>query len=375
MMISRIGPFRNFNCHTPLVAAVAVLLSGDDCTKSTPVHFKASLSQNHLWNGAIHRSNSFNSKICACESISTKSSSDTSLSPKPLSTLKLLLYKSWLLPYSYLPVPRLLTPKDPVFEYPEFKKGLRHRNKDELKLNKLLSSNELKEARATQNQDKLHSILDQMHKLLYGEGVTPQVREDFLIQNGCTGHTPEVLEYLVELGKGRGFVEIGAGNGQWARALIDCHVGYCERNEKQSGVKISQFEFVQAFDNMEALPLSPQIYHNKTQPAHRYFYPNVMHCSSHTDVVQGYAARGRILLIVFPPPSPMALETIQAYVNAHRENDTVVYVGEGKGGANGSNELFDYLLSKKWALLKVMNVKTCPGGKGYEKMFVFKRVQ
>jgi hypothetical protein len=269
-----------------------------------------------------------------------------------------------------------------VFKYPEFKKGLRRRIKDEFKLNKLLSSNQLKEARATQNQEKLHSILDQMHTLLYGEGVTPQVREDFLIQNGCTGHTPEILEYLVELGKGRGFVEIGAGNGQWARALTDCHVGYCERNEKNSYKKIPQFEFVQAFDNMEALPLSPQIYHDKTQPAHRYFYPNVKHCSSHTDVVQGYAARGRILLLVFPPPASMALETIQAYVNAHRENDTVVYVGEGKGGANGSNELFDYFLSNtnandgvKWILLKVMNVKTCPGDKGYEKMFVFKRVQ
>jgi hypothetical protein len=71
-----------------------------------------------------------------------------------------------------------------VFSYPEFKKGLRLRQRDELRLNELLSSKELKDARETQNQEHLHSILDQMHRLLYGEGVTPQVREDFLIENG-----------------------------------------------------------------------------------------------------------------------------------------------------------------------------------------------
>ena len=321
-----------------------------------------------------------NTRFCACESISQKPSSTSSVTSKPLSRMKLLLYKSKLLPYSYLPVPRLLTPNDPLFEYPEFRKGLRQRKKDEILVNKLLTSKELREARETQNQRKMHSILDEMHTLLYGKGVTPQVREDFLIQNGCTGYTPEVLEFLIELGKGRGFVEIGAGNGQWARALIDCHVGYCEKNEKQISNNSKSWEFVTAYDNGEALPLSPKIYHARTKPAHRHFYPNVKHCESHTDVVQGYASRGRILLLVFPPPAPMALETIKAYVNAYKENDTVVYVGEGRGGANGSDELFDYFLGKidpevKWALVKVMDVKICPGGKGYEKMFVFKRVQ
>jgi hypothetical protein len=323
-------------------------------------------------------------KICACESNTKVTAASSSGVPKPLSGLQLLLYRSKLLPHSFLPVPRLLTQSDPVFEYPEFNRGLRHRKNDEIRLNKLLSSNELKQARATQNQEQLHSILDQMHTLLYGEGVTPQVREDFLIQNGCTGYTPEILEYLVELGKGRGFVEIGSGNGQWARALTDCHVGYCERTLKQSS-NSSKYEFVQAYDNMEALPLSPEIYHKRTKPANRYFYPNVKRCDSHIDVAQGYSSRGRILLLVFPPPAPMALETIKAYVDgAYKENDTVVYVGEGKGGANGDDELFDYFLGKtdtssyqtnRWVLLKVMDVKICPGGKGYEKMFVFRRVQ
>ena len=319
------------------------------------------------------------SKLCSCERVGSSKpvTENTTVTPKPLSRLQLLLYKSKLLPHSSLQAPRLLTPNDPLFNYPEFKRGLRKRKQDEILINKLLSSEELKEARATQNQEQLHSILDQMHKLLYGEGVTPQIREDFLVQNGCTGYSPEILEYLVELGKGRGFVEIGAGNGQWARALTDCHIGYCERNAQQVSRKTQTWEFVIAYDNMEALPLRREIYHPGTKPAHRYFYSNVKQCDLHTDVVQGYASRGRILLLVFPPPTPMALETIEAYVGAHKENDTIVYVGEGKGGANGNDELFDYLLGKtdsKWVLLKVMNVRACPGGKGYEKMFVFQRV-
>ncbi|KAL7519464.1 hypothetical protein ACHAWX_004550 [Stephanocyclus meneghinianus] len=325
---------------------------------------------------------------CQCESSSIKSASIPPPMPKPLSRIKLLLYHSKILPYSFLPVPRLLTPSDPIFAYPEFKKGLRCRQKDELRLNRLLTSTELKEARLTQNQERLHSILYQMHTLLYGEGVTPQVREDFLIQNGCTGYTPEVLNYLMELGRERGFVEVGAGNGQWARALTDCHVGYCQRNANQtsydSSNSSSSWEFVQAYDNMKDLPLSPKIYHSKTIPAHRHFYPNVKYCASHTDVVKGYSSQGRVLLLVFPPPGPMAIETIQAYVNARKENDTVVYIGEGRGGANGNSELFDYFLGKpygelnavteQWVLLKIMDVRTCPGGKGYEKMFVFRRL-
>ena len=86
----------------------------------------------------------------------------------------------------------------------------------------------------------------------------------------------------------------------------------------------------------------------------------------------------------------MALETVEAYVNSSpayrgsQQNETVVYVGEGRGGANANDAFFDYLLGcnneedgnkegSGWILEKVMNVQKSPGGKGYEKMFIFKR--
>lgn len=107
----------------------------------------------------------------------------------------------------------------------------------------------------------------------------------------------------------------------------------------------------------------------------------------------------------------MALETVEAYANAHPENDTIVYVGEGLGGANADEEFFEYFLGMngndvasernskeqqsqlhqkqqqqeqnrnqkqkqtfQWAVVKVMDVLSSPGGKGFEKMFVLKKV-
>ena len=111
---------------------------------------------------------------------------------------------------------------------------------------------------------------------------------------------------------------------------------------------------------------------------------------------------------VYPPPGPMAVETAQAYVNATPENDTIVYVGEGLGGANANNEFFEQFLGmdsnksketttdessnmsvvnnqnnnakkessgkNQWAVLNVMDIHPSPGGKGYEKLFVLKKV-
>ena len=335
-------------------------------------------------------------QICQCEKNNTISP-PTSSPPQPLSRFSLLLYHSKFLSHSSLPIPRLLTPRDPLFSYPELQRGLRRRRHDETRLRELLSSPRLQEARAGQDQKRRNGLFEEVNELVYGKGVTPQSREDFLIRFGCTGHTPSVVEYLAgDLGERRGFVEVGAGNGQWARALTDRYSkSRKERNETQSNSSSFSWEFVLAYDTMEDLPLSPLIYHRLTLPYQQYFYHDVKRCQSHIDAVQGYASRGRVLLLVYPPPGPMAVETVQAYVDVDASrNDTVVYVGEGRGGANANDDFFDYFLGKKkehfgdrqdkdgnatsktsqCVLLKVMDVQTCPGVKGYYKMFDFQRV-
>jgi len=202
------------------------------------------------------------------------------------------------------------------------------------------------------------------------------------MQHGCTGFTDEILKYLVQTFGHRGIVEVGSGNGQWARALSDYYHGVTQNQPNKS------WDFIVAYDNMEQLPLSPKVYHKNTLPANKYFFDGVKR-ASHIDSVKG--SRGRVLMLVYPPPGPMALETVVAYLDASLgyggsyKNDTVVYVGEGRGGANADEAFFDYFLGcdktkedKKegrcqWVLEKVMDVQTCPGDKGYEKMFVFRR--
>jgi len=301
----------------------------------------------------------------------------TKASPKPLSRTTLLLYNLKLLPYSSLPIPRLINSKDPLFSYPDIVRGVRRRQADEVLLQEILSSERLMKARQSQDQQQMQPILHEVNELVYGKGVTPQIREDFLAQYGCVGHTPAIIKYLVdELAQDRGIVEVGAGNGQWARAINDYH----NLQRKQNNPSGKAFELVLAFDNMQQLPLSPKIYHERTVPAKQYFYDKVK-LASHVDAVKGFASRGRVLMLVYPSPGKMALETVKAYIESSDQNDTIVYVGEGIGGANADEEFFNYFLGKtndksqeaEWVLLKVMEVRRSPGGKGYEKMFVFQR--
>jgi hypothetical protein len=77
-------------------------------------------------------------------------------------------------------------------------------------------------------------------------------------------------------------------------------------------------------------------------------------------------------LIVFPDPGEMAARCVSKYSSACDANDMFIYVGEGRGGANGSNALFDMLESGEWVLRHTMKVSPL-GGKGHERLFVFMR--
>lgn len=294
-----------------------------------------------------------------------------------------------------LSLPRLVSKGDPDLTLPA---GLRRsREKDERKVRDL----QVQVAEAIRQQDssrtpdsdrkaQVGALLRRTYEILYGLGVTPRDRQLFLERYGCTGYTDEVLDAIVEVaGDERGIVEIGAGNGQWARALTDRHIGITGK-ERQRKKKKKSFDFVLAYDDMSALPLNPQIYHKRTKPHHDYFYDEVRPCGSDdlASVLRRWECRGRVLLLVYPsPPSPqhggkkrcMSADALGAYVDASPLNDTVVYVGEGRGGANAGDGFFDILegggrgSDDAWVLLSVLPVKPF-GSKGYEKMYVFKRI-
>ena len=365
---------------------------------------------------------SFGHQSCLCDSANHHSKQDLTLlkpttlcKPKPLSRLTLMAYTSKLYPHSYLPTPRVLTPRDPIFSYPELQRGLIHRAKDEEKMKDILTSHELMEARKNQDHIKMQQILRHMNSVVHGEKISPQMREgkiffifiypfwsksssliillnifrmsDFVMQYGCTGYTEAIIHYLLHNFASRGIIEVGAGNGQWARALNDSYNKQSNFANDNPTTTSASWEFVLAYDTMEQLPLPPTVYHKNTLPANKYFYNKVKQLS-HLEAVR--ESRGRVLLLVYPPPGPMAVEAVRAYLDASCghyggvQNDTVVYVGEGRGGANANDEFFDLFLSCEkeddgdqrqecWVIEKVMDVIASPGGKGYEKLFVFRR--
>jgi hypothetical protein len=145
---------------------------------------------------------------------------------KPLTRLQRLIY-----PHSYLPTPRLLSPNDTVFSYPQLTRGLIQRQKDEQLLRNLLSTTEVVKLRAAtgnnnnnqekqQQQQQQQRLLQEMNTIIYGAGITSQIRQQFIIEYGCTGYTPAILHHLVTHYAHRGIIEIGAGHGQWAKALM-----------------------------------------------------------------------------------------------------------------------------------------------------------
>lgn len=265
-----------------------------------------------------------------------------------------------------LPLPRRLVRGDPAFEDGAFRRGLQRRRRDEEALRALQS--EAVQARNSRDPERIQAVFRKISAIAYGKGVTPQMREDFVVRHGCTGWTEDVLDTLVDLAKNRGIVELGAGHGQWARALASHFQTRISQDERRQA-----FDFVLAFDDMTDLPLSTQIYHQHTQPANDYFYSKVQKCTDIGTVLRQWSCRGRLLLLVYPPPGPMALDAVKAYVDLGPENDTVVFVGEGRGGANAEASLFDYFESGDWVLTHVLPVQPPPGGKGYEKMFILRR--
>merc|ERR1712232_1361479 len=100
--------------------------------------------------------------------------------------------------------------------------------------------------------------------------------------------------------------DIGAGNGQWSRALSD----RAKRNASDKGTKIIN-DYVVAYDNGSAIPLNTEIYHKLTKPAQEHFY-NVKEMDG-VDAVRQIKNRGRILLLVYPSPGKMAYDVVKSY--------------------------------------------------------------
>lgn len=170
-------------------------------------------------------------------------------------------------------------------------------------------------------------------------------RAAYLEKFGCTAWTSDALATLLEAGP---LVELGAGGGQWHRALKAAH---------------PQADIV-SYDNFSAVP-TPDV----TAPHRR------GGVAAAADSVEGPVRRGgievlarhsdRSLFLCYPPPGPMAHQALKAF-----KGSTVVYVGEGVGGCNGDAAWFEELI-RAWEVERVVPLRPFAGG--CERMYVLRR--
>jgi hypothetical protein len=337
------------------------------------------------------------------------------------------------------PLPRPLRHRDPIWTLS--KSQLRQRARDEAKLQTIvqelhqvfqsLQQSQLQQSlqhplqqplqqslqrRSKEQDEALRSRIAQLQTewlhTAYGTGVTLADRQQFLEQYGCTGYTDTVLDCIVQHGEWhKGIVEMGAGNGQWARAISDRWSERRLRERRETLIKKSygpSHHAVLAYDDMSQLPLDPEVYHERTKVAHDHFGTvrpllggggregggdgdDAIHHKTDDNgalaaeedalryTLQQWQCRERVLLLVYPPPgSDMAVQCARAYADLKQNDHTILYVGEGRGGATANDAFFDYLESSStttadgWWICQVLDVHPF-GSKGYEKLYVLKK--
>jgi hypothetical protein len=105
------------------------------------------------------------------------------------------------------------------------------------------------------------------------------------------------------------------------------------------------------------------MYHKKTVAYRDHFFPHVRQCSpssSFTNIFRKWENRGRVLLLVYPPPGSMAALALDAYRNVDPIwNDTIIYVGEGRGGVNADDMFSDMLEESGQYILEAIQPVSC----------------
>ena len=233
------------------------------------------------------------------------------------------------------------------YKWGEMEKVTKQREKDLVRLNEYMVSvkqrlwtcNQLPSRETVQQcvDDLRSEVARESAKITYGDNnITVEKRQEYVKKYGCTAWTKEALETLKEHTP---LIELGAGQGLWAKEL-----------KKQYGDDVS----IAAFDNHG----SPQPYLSEAR--------NVEFGDE--SALQRKEFAGSTLFLCYPPltqDSPLGINSLKLY-----RGKTLIYVGEGRRGSNCSEEFFD-ILESQFRIVKVVDLDPFPGGA--EKMFVLER--
>lgn len=177
-------------------------------------------------------------------------------------------------------------------------------------------------------------------RIVYGAGVGPRDRQRFVDTYGCARWTPQALNVIATHGP---IVEIGAGGGQWLHQL------------RQLGVDAIGYD---TFEDEGKIPGVGQTRHGKS----------IVVQGDETALAQH---QDRTLLLVYPPPPDrggepcMATRCLENY-----QGDTLLYVGEGRGGTTASSTFFD-VLEAEWVCSEIVRLDPFP--QCCERLFVLRR--
>ena len=176
--------------------------------------------------------------------------------------------------------------------------------------------------------------------LTWGSASEQKRRAEFVERFGCVGWTDAALE---EIAKHSPIVEMGAGRGQWQRALTERGVD------------------VLAYDDGSAVPGANE----RRRGDARSEFRGVARRGDETRLRSFWVRRANRTLLVVYPEGDLLVKCLQNY-----DGPVVLFVGEGRGGVNGAAETFDYV-EKRFDVEKAIPV--APFGDGHEKLWVLRR--
>ena len=193
--------------------------------------------------------------------------------------------------------------------------------------------------------------------LTWGSPDGQQRRAEFVERFGCVGWTDAAL---AEIAKHSPIVEMGAGKGQWQRALTERGADVLAYDDRSAVPGTNEPEPTTFFSRTKA----PGRRRRGEAFSSRDFF-GVVRRGDERKLRSFWVRRADRTLLVVYPEGDLLVKCPQNYDGA-----VVLFVGEGRGGVNGSADVFDYV-EKRFDVEKSLPVR--PFGDGHEKLWVLRR--
>jgi len=162
-------------------------------------------------------------------------------------------------------------------------------------------------------------------------------RDEYVNKTAWAIPSKEAIQSISQFAGKETILEIGAGLGYWAMLIIKKGGKIIATDSKKSNWK-----------------------HNANPP----YVPIIK--MNHKKALKTFT-NASVLFLCWPPyDTPMAYESLEGF-----QGNKLIYIGEGDGGCNGTDEFFQ-LLNEHWKEIKTVNIKQWYGI--HDRLFLYERV-